>query len=86
MDMIKKSKKLNKTRGLTVPKDLAAAKGLFAGNAIDLVEVEDGILVRNHVQTCRFCGSTESVGTIMGEEVCAKCACKMREEINEKYA
>lgn len=84
--MLQKSKKLSKTRGLTVPKDLAAAKGLFAGNSIDLVETDDGVLVRNHIPTCRFCGSTESVSTVMGEEVCAKCACKMREEINEKYA
>lgn len=86
MDMIKKSKRLNKARGLTVPKDLAAAKGLFAGNAIDLVETDDGILVRNHVPTCRYCGSTESIGTIMNEEVCAKCAAEIRKEINEKYA
>lgn len=84
--MLQKSKKINKARGLTVPKDMAAAKGIFAGNAVDLVETDEGILLRNHVPTCRFCGSTESVGTVMGEEVCAKCAAEIRKEITEKYA
>lgn len=85
MELIK-HKKLSKTRGVTVPKDLAANLGLFAGSAIDLVEMKEGILLRKHVPTCVFCGSVESVNTVKGKEVCAKCACEMREEINSKYA
>lgn len=81
-----KYKKLSKTRGVTVPKDLAANLGLFAGSAIDLVEMKEGILLRKHVPTCVFCGSVESVDTVKGKEVCAKCAGKIREEINSKYA
>lgn len=81
-----KYKKLSKARGITVPKDLAANLGIFAGSAVDLVEREDGILLRKHVPTCVFCGSIESVDTVKGREICAKCACEMREEINSKYA
>lgn len=81
-----KHKKLSKTRGVTVPKDLAANLGLFAGSAIDLVETAEGILLRKHVPTCVFCGSAESVDTVKGKEICAKCAYEMREEINNKYA
>lgn len=85
MELIK-HKKLSKARGVTVPKDLAANIGLFAGSAIDLVETAEGILLRKHVPTCVFCGSAESVDTVKGKEVCAKCAYEMREEINNKYA
>ena len=84
MDIVK-HKRLSKARGITIPKDLAAAKGLFAGNGVDLVETEDGVLLRNHVAVCRFCGSVESVGTVKSEEVCAKCAAEIRAEIEEKF-
>lgn len=80
-----KHKKLSKARGVTIPKDLAAAKGFFAGNGVDLVETESGILLRNHVAVCRFCGSVESVGVVKGEDVCAKCAAEIRAEIAEKF-
>ena len=81
-----KYKKLSKARGVTVPKDLAANLGMFAGAAVDLVETSEGILLRKHVPTCVFCGSVESVDTVKGREICAKCACEMREAINSKYA
>ena len=81
-----KYKRLSKTRGVTIPKDLAANLGMFAGAAVDLVETDEGILLRKHVPTCVFCGSVESVDTVKGKEVCAKCAREMREEINSKYA
>ena len=81
-----KYKKLSKVRGVTVPKDLAENLGMFAGAAVDLVETSDGILLRKHVPTCVFCGSVESVDTVKGKEICAKCAREMREEINSKYA
>lgn len=81
-----KHKKLSKTRGVTIPKDLAANLGMFAGAAVDLVETDEGILLRKHVPSCVFCGSVESVDTVKGKEICAKCAREMREEINSKYA
>ncbi len=85
MELIK-YKKLSKTRSVTVPKDLAANVGMFAGGAVDLVETADGILLRKHVPTCVLCGSVESVNTVKGKEICAKCACEMRKEIESKYA
>lgn len=81
-----KYKKVSKARGITVPKDIAEVYGIFAGAAVDLVERNDGILLRKHLPTCTLCGSTESVDTVKGKEICAKCAREMREEINIKYA
>ena len=81
-----KHKRLSKARSITVPKDMAASIGMFPSSAVDLIEQEDGILIRKHVKTCVYCGSIESVDTIMGKEVCAKCAYDMRQEIDNKYA
>ncbi|MGN1137108.1 MAG: AbrB/MazE/SpoVT family DNA-binding domain-containing protein [Oscillospiraceae bacterium] len=81
-----KYKKVSKARSITVPKDLAEDYGIFAGAAVDLVLQTDGILVRKHLPTCAICGSIESVDTVRGKEICAKCAREIREEINSKYA
>lgn len=81
-----KHKKVTKARGVTIPKDIAEMYGVFAGAAVDLVARDDGILIRKHLPTCTLCGSTESVDTVKGKEICAKCAREMREEINIKYA
>ena len=81
-----KHKKLSKSRSVTIPKDLAANIGLFSGSAIDLTETDNGILISKHVPTCICCGSVESVDTVKGKEVCAKCAGEIRKEISEKYA
>lgn len=84
--MLVKYKKLSKARGITVPKDLAANAGFFAGAAVDLVETEEGVLLRKHVPTCSVCGSIVEVNTVLGKEICAECAAKMAKEIGEKYA
>ena len=81
-----KYKKVSKARGITVPKDIAEVYGIFAGTAVDLVEHNEGIVLRKHLPTCVLCGSIESVDTVKGKEICAKCAREMREEINNKYA
>ena len=81
-----RSKKTTSKGALTIPKDLRAVTGITEGTAIDIEKVEGGILIRQHVPACRFCGSIESVGTIKGDPVCAKCAAEIHEEVHTKYA
>lgn len=68
-----KHKKLTRNNGLTIPKDLRANYGMLAGQGLDLVETDEGILIRKHVPTCFCCGSIESVKTFKGFEICAEC-------------
>lgn len=81
-----KSKKLTSKAGLTIPKDMRFDAGFTPGMAIDLIPTTDGILVKPHVPTCRFCGSIESIGTVKDMDVCAKCAKELVQEVNDKYA
>ena len=80
-----RSKKTTSKGALTIPKDLRAATGIREGSAVDIEQVEGGILIRQHVPACRFCGSIESVDTVRGEPVCAKCAAEIFKEVQAKY-
>lgn len=81
-----RSKKLSGSGQITIPKDLRFATGIRCNTAVDIEQVEGGILIRQHTKACRFCGSTESVGTIKGEPVCPKCAKEIYREVEEQYA
>lgn len=80
--MDKKFKKLSKSRGITIPKDMAAHLDLDAGTAVDLTAAGDGSLViRRHVDTCRFCGGAENVKRFGDIFCCPLCATKLHEEV-----
>lgn len=83
---MQKYKRLSKSRALTIPKDLSAQTGIFAGTAVDLLDTGDGILIKKHIPTCIYCGSCESVGVLRGKELCAKCAREIRKELDKIYA
>lgn len=81
-----KSKKLSSKAAITIPKDIRLDAGFVGGMAVDIEKTPDGILIKPHRPTCRFCGSIESVQTIMGMEMCSECAAKLLKEVSEKYA
>lgn len=81
-----KQKKLSTKAALTIPKDLRAEAGFIGGMAVDLIPKEDGILVRKHLPTCRFCGFVQEVKTVKGMEVCSTCANEIKQEVTDKYA
>ncbi len=81
-----KSKKLTSKSAVTIPKDLRFEAGFTGGMAVDIEPVKGGILIKPHLPTCRFCGSIESVDTLKGMEVCAKCAIELKKEVEQKYA
>lgn len=68
-----KQKRLTSKCGITIPKDLRANFGLMGGQAVDLVEMTNGILIRKHVPTCFCCGSVVDVRAYKGYEICGKC-------------
>lgn len=76
-----KAKKMTSKSGLTIPKDMRAETGFFPGMAVDLETHPDGILLRPHVPVCRFCGSPEGNGAVMGMSTCGGCRGKLRKEL-----
>ena len=81
--MDKKYKKLTKSRGLTIPRDMAEYLDLPAGTPVDLTASADGkLVITKHIDTCRFCGGVENVKQFGGIFCCPMCAAKLYEEVN----
>ncbi|WP_124100905.1 AbrB/MazE/SpoVT family DNA-binding domain-containing protein [Ruminococcus sp. Marseille-P6503] len=84
--MMIKHKKLTSKAAVTIPKDLRLSAGFGGGMAVDLIERDDGILIRKHVPVCRYCGSVEDVLKIRQDEICCSCAAAIAAEISQKLA
>lgn len=76
-----KFKKLSKSRGITIPKDIAAHLDFGAGTAVDLTAEDGKLIITKHVDTCRFCGCAENVKTFDGVCVCPLCAAQLYKEV-----
>ena len=74
-------KKLSKSRGITIQKDMAAELDFDAGTALDLTAEEGKLIVTRHVDTCRFCGGAEDVKRFGDVFICPECAEKLHKEV-----
>lgn len=80
--MDKKFKKLTKSRGLTIPRDMAAHLDFDAGTVVDLTASGDGkLIITRHIDTCRFCGGAEKVKQFGDIYCCPLCATKLYQEV-----
>ncbi|MFR7907882.1 MAG: AbrB/MazE/SpoVT family DNA-binding domain-containing protein [Oscillospiraceae bacterium] len=76
------SKKLTSKAGITIPKALRADLGWQPNMAVDLAPQEDGsLIIRPHIDLCRFCGTHENVHKYKDVCVCSECSEKMKEVI-----
>lgn len=76
-----KFKKLSKTRGITIPKDIAAHLDFGAETAVDLTAADGKLIITKHVDTCRFCGGAENVKQFGDVFVCPLCAARLYKEV-----
>ncbi len=77
------SKKVTKSGGFTIPKQIRAEVGVFGGNVVDIEVVKDGFFVRKHTKTCKLCGASGNILTHKGLEVCKVCVDEMKEAFND---
>lgn len=77
-----KFKMISKARSVTIPKDIAAHLDFDAGTAVDLTAADGKLIVSKHVDTCRFCGTAESVKRFEDVFVCRFCAARLYEEVS----
>ena len=78
------SKKLTSKAGVTIPKAMRLYLGWDGGMAIDLQITSDGaLLIKPHVDLCRFCDSFENVVNYKGVCMCKKCSDEFKEVIDD---
>lgn len=76
-----KFKRLSKSRGVTIPKDIAAHLDFGAGTAVDLTAADGKLIISKHVDTCRFCGGAENIRQFGDVFVCPVCAARLYKEV-----
>ncbi len=76
-----KFKKLSKSRGITIPKDVAAYLDFDAGTAVDLTAADGKLIISKHADTCRFYGGSDNVKRFRDVFVCPVCAARLYKEV-----
>ncbi|MEZ3437821.1 MAG: AbrB/MazE/SpoVT family DNA-binding domain-containing protein [Oscillospiraceae bacterium] len=76
-----KFKRLSKSRGVTIPKDIAAHLDFGAGTAVDLTAADGKLIISKHVDTCRFCGGADNIKQFGDVFVCPVCAARLYKEV-----
>lgn len=77
------SKKITKNGGITLPKILRTEAGLHPGNAVDIEQEGNSLIITPHVPTCKFCGSVDNVISVLNIEICHNCAEKIAKAVQE---
>ena len=76
------SKRLTSKSGITIPKDIRLRLGWQPGMSVDIEATGNGeLLIRPHVDCCRFCGTMENVRKYKDVCVCPSCSAKMKEAV-----
>lgn len=76
------SKRLTSKSGITIPKDIRLLLGWQPGMSVDMdTTVDGGLILRPHVDRCRFCGNIENVRKYKDVCVCAACSAEMKEAV-----
>lgn len=76
------SKKIAKSGAVTLPRQIRQETGILPGVPVDVETDENGIHIRKHTRSCRFCGTVDDVAEACGIEVCRGCAAKIWEVFN----
>lgn len=71
------TKKMTKSGGITLPRQVRQETGLLPGVPVDMVADRDGVYLSKHVPACFNCGSVDEVKEILGIEICHACAEKI---------
>lgn len=76
------SKRLTSKSGITIPKDVRLQLGWQPGMSVDMETTGDGgLLIRPHVDLCRFCGTAKNVRKYKDVCICPACSAEMKEAV-----
>ncbi len=76
---MKTSRKLMQNGGITIPKDMRLKLGWKRGMSLDIsTTLDGGLIVRKHVEICRFCGASQNLCRFRDLVMCRNCADTMK--------
>jgi len=68
-----KSKKLTKAGGMTIPSDLRRELNLQPGDAVDIDNQGDKLIISAHIDRCFICQEEQDTVKYRGKVFCRQC-------------
>jgi len=68
-----KSKKLTKSGGMTIPSDLRRELNLQPGDAVDIDNQGDKLIISAHIDRCFICQEEQDTVKYRGKVFCRQC-------------
>lgn len=68
-----KSKKLTKSGGMTIPSDIRRELNLQPGDAVDIDNQGDKLIITSHIDRCFVCQAEEDTVKYQGKVFCRQC-------------
>ena len=66
-------RKVDEIGRVVLPKDVRDNYEIVTGSELEIIQTEEGILLKKHASECIFCGSCENIVIIKGRPVCEDC-------------
>lgn len=74
------SRKISSSSTLTIPNQMRVKLGWETGISFDMEVTESGtLLIKPHVNRCRFCGAIENIKKYKDLCICSKCGKEIKE-------
>lgn len=79
-------KKITKSGGITIPRDMREWTGLVPGVPINIEDDDEKIIIWKYAASCHFCGKVDDaeVREVLGMEICKSCAEKIMEAFDDE--
>ena len=66
-------RKVDEIGRVVLPKDVRDNFEIATGSELEIIQTEEGILLKKHAPECIFCGCTENIIMIKDRPVCENC-------------
>lgn len=77
-----KTKKVNKSGGLTIPADIRLDVGIDKGSAVDIQVMGGKVIISKHTPRCMFCGNTKELIKLQNKDICPECVKEMEAKVH----
>ncbi|NRT77896.1 AbrB/MazE/SpoVT family DNA-binding domain-containing protein [Clostridium beijerinckii] len=66
-------RKLDSLGRIVIPKEIRKVLGIYDGDSMEIIKVDNEVVVRKYIKGCIFCGSDKDVIEFNGAIICDEC-------------
>lgn len=67
-------RKLDEIGRVSIPKQYRKIYDIqYNSCEVEIIPLDEGILIKKHIEECSFCGSTKNINKFKNKYICSKC-------------